>query len=182
MTNSSQMMSSNAADTNRDEEKFVIKKYNDVVRSAELLDVRLTSSKFDVKPEYYGWKDRDKAFREESALDLEGGLKWTQYDAEHGLLVGNFDWKAGCKKNRRKLLSITATYLIAYRVLKDSEEKYAHVFLASVGRFAIFPYFRSLVSQYSAASMADLPILPVLKEKIGGASDAEDIEDTEDTE
>ena len=38
---------------------LAFKKYNAVVQSAELLDIRLTSSKFDVKSEYYLVKQGD---------------------------------------------------------------------------------------------------------------------------
>ena len=40
------------------DEGFVIKKYNEVVHSAELIDIRLMSSSFRVQPVYFESKDK----------------------------------------------------------------------------------------------------------------------------
>jgi hypothetical protein len=166
MTKASEKAAREIADTSRDESEFVISKYNKVVRSAELLDIRLVASKFYAKPEYFEQKDEVLSPDSGAKLAIVDTLKWADYDPELGLLVGHLDWEAGCRKGRRRLLSVTASYLIAYRVSKNLEAKYVNVFLGNVGRFAVFPYFRSLVAQYSSASAAELPILPVLKQEI----------------
>jgi len=146
--------------SDRPERPFVIKKYNQVVENAELLDIRLTSSSFRADPEYF--------VQEESKRKLEssGQPKWIQFDDKSRLALGSFDWEAKCKIGRKTVLSIKARYLVVYSIAADVEARYAEDFVANVGRFAVFPYFRSLVSQYSAASSADLPLLPVIKQRI----------------
>lgn len=150
------------------------KKYNAVIQSAELVDIRLTSSKFDVKDEYYllkrGGKNENKKVLK---FEMGGTLVEFDYLDTEGLVFGHFEWSAFGNKGRRRLLSIKSRYLVIYTAAKDLEAPYVEAFLANVGRFASFPYFRSLVATYSAAASADLPILPVLRQPIETAPDEE---------
>lgn len=150
------------------ERPFVIKKYNEVVHNAELVDIRLTSSSFRVEPEYFVEEDIKRK------LENSGQPKWIEFDSKSRLALGSFDWEAKCKSGRRTVLSVKARYLIVYSISTDVESRYAEDFVANVGRFAVFPYFRSLVSQYSAASSAELPLLPVLRQRIVNTSVDED--------
>lgn len=150
------------------------KKYNAVVQSAELVDIRLTSSNFQVKAEYYLLKGREKDDpKSRMRLEMGGSLSEFDYVKKEGLITGEFEWSASSTKGRKKLLSIRSTYLVVYRAANDLEDFYVGAFLANVGKFATFPYFRSLVATYSAAASADLPILPVLRQPIDTAPDEE---------
>lgn len=154
--------------SNEEEDSFVVRKYNEVVRNADLIDIKMISSNFRVEPEYY----IDKAKRR---LEYSSGYpKWVDFNDEEGFALGTFDWEVRCKHGRKTVLSIKARYMIIYNINREVEPKYARDFVANVGRFAIFPYFRSLVSQYSAASSTDLPLLPVLKQRIADTPREED--------
>ena len=79
------------------------------------------------------------------------------------------------------LFCVNARYMIVYKTSRNVEKEYAIAFLKNVGRFATFPYFRSLASHYSSASAADFPILPVLKQQIDSA-DGDDPRSDDQTE
>jgi hypothetical protein len=154
--------------------RFIFKKYNAVVQSAELLEIRLTLSKFDVKSEYYLLKHKEAdADKSHAKLGMGGALLESNYVKQEGLTFGNFEWFASSTKGRKRLLSIKSRYLVVYAVAKDLEDAYVQAFLANVGKFATFPYFRSLVATYNAAASADLPILPVLRQPINTVPDEE---------
>jgi hypothetical protein len=148
----------------KESDTFVISKYNDVVSNAELVDIKLTSSSFRVEAEYFVGSDADRK------LEVLGSPSWTQHDTEQRIVVGGFDWKVTCRCSRKVVLSIKASYLVAYELKAPSEEKYADRFVRNVGKFAVYPYFRNLVAQYSAAASAELPLLPVLKQRIDRSS------------
>jgi hypothetical protein len=164
----------NGEDAQTRSPRVTFKKYNAVVQSADLVDIRLTSSKFDIKREYHLLK-RSEADEEKRSLKLgmSGSLIEFKYVNTEGLMVGNFEWSAFGTKGRKRLISVTARYLVIYRAAKDLEDLYVGAFLENVGKFASFPYFRSLVATYSAAASADLPILPILRQPIDTAPDAE---------
>jgi hypothetical protein len=148
------------------------KKYNAVVQSAELVDIRLTSSKFDVNDEYYSLKRSENDQEKRSVkLGMGGSLLGFKYLKKEGLMLGDFEWSALGTKGRKRLLSIRARYLVIYKTATGLEDSYVGAFLANVGRFAAFPYFRTLVATYSAAASVDLPILPVLRQPIDTAPD-----------
>jgi hypothetical protein len=137
--------------------------YDKVAAQAQLLDIRLVSSKFSVKPRYYivteGDSEKDKA-------SLKRGFTWNHSPIlfEGGSLVGFFAWSVSVKKGNMKLLSAEATYYIGYTDVPDVEEEPALAFLARVGRIATYPYFRNYVAQMSWAAQAELPIMPVLRD------------------
>jgi hypothetical protein len=141
-------------------DSFVISKYNDVVSNAELVDIKLTSSSFKIEGEYFA------DMRQDPKLEVSGSPRWTRLDSERGIIAGGLDWSVTCRQGRKVVLSIKASYLVAYGLSEPVEDKYAEYFVQNVGRFAVYPYFRNLVAQYSAASSAELPLLPVLKQRI----------------
>ncbi|MDH3662645.1 MAG: hypothetical protein OEU92_21890 [Alphaproteobacteria bacterium] len=132
--------------------------YRAVAASSMLQEVRLVSSSFDIKPEYF--TNEDQGF----SLSFDGQMAESRYDSSIGIAAANFLWSAFVKKNRKHLCKIKSQYLVVYTVDKNLNEEAALLFVKTVGRFAIFPYFRVLVSQYSSASSANLPVLPVLKQ------------------
>jgi hypothetical protein len=140
--------------------KFVIRDYNQVVQTAELRDIKLVASVFSVSPEYYAGQPE--------ALDmiLSDKLDWVNFDEAGTLATASFDWSADCKRDDEDLLSVSATYIIAYAFSASAGRRYVEAFIQNVGRFALYPYFRALVAQFSAASSADLPVLPIIKQPI----------------
>jgi len=132
--------------------------YRDVVASSMLQEVRLTKSSFDVKQDYFANVDQ------ELSLSFDGQMANVHYDSEIGVAIGDFLWSAYVKKKKKQLCKIKSQYMVVYTVDKNSDERAVCKFVKTVGRFAIFPYFRVLVSQYSSASSANLPVLPVLKQ------------------
>jgi hypothetical protein len=139
--------------------------YDEVAKAATLLDLRLVSSKFYAKPEYYVANTQEDA---DGKPFLKRGFTWRHealgYDPEGGILSGFFFWQITVRKGRSKLLDAEATYLVSYAKVPPVEDDPALAFLRKVGRFATYPYFRAYVAEMSWASSADLPTLPVLRE------------------
>jgi len=142
--------------------KLEPRKYNNIVASSSLEDIRLVSSSFDVTPEYFLTKNKEENFN----LSYDFKITMAEYDADDGFLAGCFEWTAVGKVGRKNVIKIKTAYMIVYTCEKGLERQYPLAFMNQVGRFATFPYFRATVGQYSAASGADLPILPVLKQPI----------------
>ena len=154
----------NTNDKKQDAVKQARLEYNRVVKTVSLQDIRLLSSSFEIEAEYF--EALDDAQTEEEALELSFGseLSLVSYEAEDGVLFGQFEWNAHAERDEKQILDIRATYLIVYDCDEGLNEDAAKKFVARVGRFATFPYFRTLVGFYSTESSTGLPILPVLKE------------------
>jgi hypothetical protein len=165
-------------EANPEPPRFIIKKYNAVVKSADLVDIRLLSSKFDVKTEYFTLKQAEE---DEQKKRIKHAFGWDlsrfSYSQETGHMFGHLEWSATSTRGKKTLLTIKATYLIVYTAGEDLEEEYVSAFLSNVGRFATFPYFRSLVATYSAAASADLPLLPILKQPIATETNEKDAQE-----
>lgn len=138
--------------------------YANVVKSAELLDIRLLSSSFVVEMGIFE-DDEDEAVAEKQ-LDCTFGCEApnASYEPENGGLMGQFEWQASVIRDDAEVLKIGGSYVIAYQCAPDLDEQATTMFVERVGRFATFPYFRALVGFYSTASSIDIPILPVLKD------------------
>ena len=138
--------------------------YSKVVESAELTDIALISSHFQIDEEYY--TALGNAAEESEQLDFfcQYRLSRVSYNKKNKILFGQFNWKTSAKKKDTSLLEVDATYTIYYKCNKRVTQEAAKQFVSRVGRFATFPYFRSLVGFYSSASNAQLPVLPVLKD------------------
>lgn len=138
--------------------------YGKVVESAELMEITLVSSHFQIGEEYF--KALGDAVEESKQLGLycHSKLSRVSYNSKEKILFGQFEWKTYAKKEDTSLLEVNATYAIYYKCSKRVNKEAANQFVSRVGRFATFPYFRSLVGFYSTASNAQLPILPVLKD------------------
>jgi hypothetical protein len=157
---------------------FTIKKYNAVVQGAKLLDIRMTSSRFEAKSDYFLLREREKNENKSlMTLGMEDELSKCTYVRDEGLMFGELSWHAYSKAGKKRILYVKSDYLVVYSSGTDLEERYVEAFLRNVGKFATFPYFRALVATYSAASSADLPILPVLKQPIDAGPDEETVEE-----
>lgn len=144
-------------------DKSDVEAYNDLVAKAEIGDIRLVDVKYSVKPEYFIALHRER--REEIHLNrsFEGVLSDVRYDEKTKTLGGQFDWTTKVISGRKKLLYCEAKYFVIYEGVPSYDMEVAEKYLLRVGRFATYPYFRSLVSHMSWESQADLPIMPVLK-------------------
>lgn len=137
--------------------------YNQVVEKAELTDIRLVDLKLSVKPKYYTVVQDEESGGKRVQRGFEHTLKEVFFDGETGSLGGRFDWSISVTAARKKLFSIDASFLIAYHDVPDVGREHVEAYLRRVGRFATYPYFRSLVSTLSWESKAELPIMPVLR-------------------
>lgn len=132
--------------------------YNRVVSHAKIADIRLIGSKFDLKPEAVEMAGRAWTFSLADQLD-----DWT-CDNEKGSLTGLFSYTAACLEGRKRLLTVTGRYLCTYDLSDLCDEQAGHQFLARVGRFAAYPYFRSVFAALTQQSGLLLPPLPVISD------------------
>lgn len=132
--------------------------YNRVVSHATIRDIRLIGSKFELKPDAVEMADRVWTFNRSQHLD-----DWT-CDNEKGTLTGIYTYSAACVEGRRKLLSVTGTYVSSYALSDLCDEQACKQFLDRVGRFAAYPYFRSLFAALTQQSGIMLPPLPVMSD------------------
>ena len=138
--------------------------YIKVVKSAQLKEILLLSSSFDV----------DRSFLESAEPDEDGDVKLgftcgaevpdVRYDATEGIFTGQFDWYAKADKDDHVAIDIRGSYGIVYQCDRDLEKGAVQSFVLRVGKFATFPYFRQLAAFYATSASLGLPILPVLKE------------------
>lgn len=137
--------------------------YNNVVASAELGDIRLLDVRYSVRPEYFSALDKERTGEGSLRRGFEGHLVDVRYDEDRKVLGGQFDWTTKVTHSRKRLLFCEAKYFVVYGNVPSIDMSIAEKYLLRVGRFATYPYFRSLISQLSWESQADLPILPILK-------------------
>lgn len=127
--------------------------YNNLVSRAHLRSIRLTASRFDLKPE---------------ALDLDpdawlnnvgGGVVESYLEPESGSLYGVFAFEIVCRQGRKRVLSINATYLVSYFIQGECDRAACELFVERVGKIASYPYFRGLVA--ALTSQAGLLMRPI---------------------
>ena len=131
--------------------------YNSVVDAAELLDVKLIKSSFDLQPHFFAAEDQDLDFR--YTCDLER----SSYDAESKVLLGQIALEAGSKVGRKWVLRVRSTYVVAYSISGEPPEDAATGYLERVARFTAYPYFRAHFASLCSDAGAKVPPLPVLK-------------------
>ncbi len=132
--------------------------YNRVVSHATIRDIRLVGSDFTLKPE--AAESTDRAWNYSLSDQLED---WTCDNAK-GTLSGLYVYKASCVEGRRKLITATGRYLSTYRLSDLCDEEAGRNFLARVGRFSAYPYFRALFATLTQQSGIMLPPLPVISD------------------
>ena len=138
--------------------------YANVVKSAELKDIKLLSSSFVVELAFF--RDNEGKPVADEPMKLTYGCEPpdVSYEPADGGLLGQFEWTANAIRDDTEVLKISGSYVIAYQCDQGLDEQATTRFVERVGRFATFPYFRALVGFYSTASSIDIPILPVLRE------------------
>ena len=132
--------------------------YNEVVSHATIADVRLVATKFDLKPDVKIVGETSWEFKLSDQLE-----DWT-CNNESGELSGIFTYTASCVDGRKKLLTITGRYVSVYNLSDLCDEEAGRQFLARVGRFAAYPYFRSMFATLTQQSGMLLPPLPVISD------------------
>lgn len=137
---------------------FETSKYNEVVGSARLLTIQLTGSRFLVNPEYYTSKLKQK-------LSFNYAAESTDYDEVEKVVVGRFRFSCEAKGGRKKLLTVSAQYVVMYEVHEGADGRATEAFCDRVGIFAAYPYFRALAAHFAWAANAKLPPLPVIATK-----------------
>jgi hypothetical protein len=135
--------------------------YSRVVDQAELFAIRLIEVSFSVSPLNFEAENKEPhdfyygVSGDSIAFDSEAGVGGIFLSCEAGRRVGGVD-----------LVACKAKYFVGYQGLTGCEDEAVNVFLARVGRFACYPYFRSLVSTLDWNAGTDLPTLPVLREPV----------------
>lgn len=154
----------------QDPHKMDPQTYNNLVARAHLRSIRMTSSKFDMKPEALeldpdAWQN-----------NVSAGLLESFFEPESGTLYGVFGFEVVCKHARKKVLSINATYLISYLILGECEQTACELFVERVGKIATYPYFRSLVASLTSQAglvMRPLPVLSFTPRSVESAANLE---------
>lgn len=128
--------------------------YNDVVGRTRIRGIRLLESKFDMKPDALA-NDPDEW---QKGINFELGEVVV---SESGALYGIVTFELVCKQSRRHVLRTKCRYLIHYSVEGGCSQDDGELFVARVGRLAIYPYFRSLVASLVSEAGITLPPLPI---------------------
>jgi hypothetical protein len=132
------------------------KVYNNLVARAHLRSIRLTGSKFEMKPEALDL-DPD-AWRN----NVSAGVIETFLEPESGSLYGVFGFEVACRQNRKRVLSASATYIISYKIEGDCDAGACELFVERVGKLATYPYFRTLVATLTSQAGLTMRPLPVM--------------------
>jgi hypothetical protein len=143
-------------------EGFDVEVYNDIARSASLIDVRLIETNFSIQLDLIGaLENADKT----SAFDFSGRPE-SFFLYEHGTCAGTYVWTAEIKDKRKKALKNKAKYVIVYGNLKGKDREHVRLFFERLARFASFPYFRALMATHAAAAGLTLPPLPSIMDRV----------------
>ena len=133
--------------------------FNQVAAHARIAGIRLMSSRFDMKPEALDGYDEAWKLRQKHEL-----VDWL-CDNDENVLRGSFDFEASSLRDRKKLISLKGRYLCTYRLSDICDADAGMHFLERVGRFAAYPYFRSLFATVTQQAGLMIPPLPVIQEQ-----------------
>ena len=139
---------------------FTREEYNDVAGAAELAQIMLVSSNFEVKPEFWKAKKEDS---DKIKHIYDWDILQYDYDQKEGSAMSRIIFVIHLKYGRKIVLDINCSYLIIYKGIPDKHPEAVEMFMKRIGRFAAYPYFRTHVSQLSWESNTKLPILPTIR-------------------
>jgi len=154
----------------QDPHKMDPQTYNSIVARAHLRNIRLTASRFEIKPEALDL-DPDAWRNNVSASVLESFL-----EPESGSLYGVFLFEVICRQGRKRVLTTNATYLASYRIHGECDQAACELFVERVGKLATYPYFRGLVASLTSQAglmMRPLPVLSFAPRSIESAATLE---------
>ena len=140
----------------QDPNKMDPQTYNSLVSRAHLRTIRMTTSKFEMKPEALDL-DPD-AWRN----NVSTGLLESFLETESGSLYGVFSFEVLCRQGRKRVLSVNATYLVSYKIDGECDQAACELFVERVGKIATYPYFRTLVASLTSQAGLIMRPLPVL--------------------
>jgi hypothetical protein len=143
--------------------------YNEAVDRAELLEVLLESSSFKVDHEFRGEEEASDKFINQRIDEKP------DYDPESQMLFGTVRFRVWMNRPEDKAeeaesadesfgsgrLSIETLYVVVFRVTGSHSSDTLSKFFERTAPFSAWPYFRSLVAQFAAASRLEIPILPI---------------------
>lgn len=129
--------------------------YNKVVDAARLLTIQVSKVRVDVAPAYFDPKSSHILLVKRTEL---GAV----FDSEQRGVLARFLFEVAARQARKKVLSASAEYIVAYKLEEDVQPAAAIAFCNRVGIFACYPYFRALLAHLSWAANAQLPPLPVI--------------------
>jgi len=155
--------------------------YNQAVKEAKLLDIRLTESNWEFDLSKLREIGQLQKFTNQSILDAP------HFSPENGQLLGKVvcnllitpntatdepDVEAQTETSQAAVFC-EATYIVAFDVPKTFTSDDAAKFFESTAKFAVWPYFRSHVANLAAQSRLELPPLPLttLLQRIRGDTD-----------
>ena len=138
--------------------------HNRLLARGVLDAIELTQLVHEVAPTFRGVPENERE------LALAGELIGHEYHAAEGTVVLVFAWEVTVRHAGVDVLQITARYAIAYGNLYEERAEEVVPVFGRIGRFAVYAYFRALVSTLLGQANIVLPILPVLRE--GGANAA----------
>lgn len=130
--------------------------YNRLVAHAKVQAIRLINSRYEVKPKALVGSRDDWVYNVSYRL-----LDW-HCDGKALILTGTWEYTATCTEGRGKVLTVTARYVVSYRLSAECDAEAGRQFLERVGRFAAYPYFRStfaILTQQSGIVLHPLPII-----------------------
>ena len=150
-----QIEATSSADTD-----VFVQKYNDIVVRAELATVQLCSLSFNVKDTFFSERNKKRP-------RISYSIKSSEYifDDNQDYAAVKIDCIVTAKGSRSSnILVCKAVYLVAYKNLSGCDENVVKAFLGRVGRFAGYPYFRSLFASLDWNAGTRMPPLPILKQ------------------
>lgn len=145
------------------------KAYNNLVSRAVLRSIRLTDSRFELKPEAL------EVDSDQWRKDINAEVREIVSSADAELLAGSFAFDVVCRHRRKKVVAVQAVYLVSFRLQGEYDQDAAVLFLERVGRVAAYPYFRSLVADLASQAGVSMPPLPIISLAPRTVSSAKDM-------
>lgn len=141
--------------------------YWKVANAAKLQEILLTKVDFDVKQSYFDARSSERKL----ARSYKPTFSELDYDSAEGFASLNVQWNLDVKDGNRKLVKIHAKYVVLYSNLVEMDKGAVSYFMITLGRTSTYPYFRTLVSEFSWSSAIELPILPVITSRAADVGD-----------
>jgi hypothetical protein len=162
MASKTQKAAGSSVVKNRDDFRFDADIYKEVSCSAALQELRLFSSKFMVKQEFFLL---EAEYGPPKSL-FSGYTGEVTIDEEEGLIAGSYTWEAEIKFGRKTGLKLRSDYVLIYSGIGGLDSDHINMYFNRVGRFSTYPYFRSHFSSHVTEAGLMLPPLPSLNERV----------------
>lgn len=147
------------------------KAYNQVVGRTSLGSIRLTESRFDMKPEALA-SDAETWRKQISAEPVD-----IITDERTNRLYGVFAFELTCRHKRKRVLTCSARFFVSFKVEGSFDPSVGELFVRRVGKVMAYPYFRTTVAQLVSQASINLPPLPMLSLQPRSVNSAADLEE-----